>query len=195
MPHHKPQFIQGYLTGQFLLAMPNMHDPRFERAVVYIFAHDDNGAMGFVINHRAEDIDLSNVNANLPEIVRNSGLAKLPVFIGGPVQTDHGFVLHTPDQAVASTLIDAVSKIAVTQTLDILTMIANGEGPEHIKLLIGYTGWSAGQLDSELRENAWIVAPAKNELTFAIENKDIYQKVAEDLGINVATLAGDGGQA
>ena len=192
MMNKNASYLKGYLTGYFLLAMPDMGDPRFARAVIYIFAHDDEGAMGFIINYRAEDVTLGDVSAQLPSNVRASGLAKLPIYIGGPVQSDHGFVLHTSDHKVMSTLVNPTSKLAMTQTLDILTMIARGKGPAQIKLFIGYAGWSAGQLDAELRQNVWLIAPADEALIFSNRNDDIYNMIAQKLGINVAQLSGGG---
>ena len=183
------------LRGQFLLAMPGMGDPRFERAVIYMMAHDHEGAMGFVVNHPADGVTLGDIASNLPETVRTTGLVNLPVFVGGPVQSDHGFVLHSLDYPPQQPADTEALPVGVTQSLEILIDAAQARGPEHMRLLLGYAGWGPGQLEGEIQENAWLTCPANVEQVFSGRPEKIYESCIAGLGIDLALLSQDGGEA
>jgi putative transcriptional regulator len=179
------------LRGRFLLAMPGMGDPRFERSVIYLFAHDDEGSMGFIVNHPTEGLTLGEIATNLPDTVANTGLANLPVFVGGPVQPESGFVLFTEDEEAA----EETPAIGVTQSLDILIKAAKGRGPAHMRLVLGYAGWGPGQLENEIQDNAWLICPGDEADIFSPEPQALYARMVERLGIDLAMLSQSGGEA
>lgn len=191
------------LRGQFLLAMPSMGDPRFERSVIYMMAHDAEGAMGFIVNQPTEGLTLSDIATNLPDSVASTGLSNLPVYVGGPVQSDHGFVLHSadyPKDATGATReadnpLSHGLPVRVTQSLEILVDAAKARGPEHMRLLLGYTGWGPGQLEGEIQENAWLACPAEISDIFAANIGNLYETCIARLGIDLALLSGQGGEA
>lgn len=182
-----------YLTGQCLVAMPGMQDPRFEHAVVYLCAHSSEGAMGIVLNRELPDMPLSKLMEQL-NIPLTPGCVDMPVHFGGPVEPGRGFVLHSADfMADSSMLVD--SRRALTATLDILRAVAEGRGPRQCLMALGYSGWGTGQLDAELRENAWLVVPADDALLFGQENPKKWQRAIAKLGIDVGKLSSTAGNA
>jgi putative transcriptional regulator len=184
------------LTGRFLLAMPGMGDPRFDRSVIYMLAHDAQGAMGFIVNQPTDGLTLGDIASNLPESVALTGLRNLPVFIGGPVQSDHGFVLHSDDYtSLGQTQFDTRLPVRVTQSLQILVDAARANGPAHMRLLLGYTGWGPGQLEGEIQENAWFTCPADMQDMFSADTSGLYEKCVSGLGIDLALLSAQGGEA
>ena len=184
---------QTSLAGQFLLAMPSIDDDRFARAVILILSHDAEGAMGFIVNRRADDLTLGTIIENLPGEIASTGLVNMPIYIGGPVETNQGFVLHSSAQS--GTDAHPLHHLVVSQTLDILLESAQGKGPDFLRLFLGYAGWSAGQLEDELQENVWLVAPADPGLIFAANPDELYERVAHRIGIDLTQLASSGGQA
>ena len=183
------------LQGQFLLAMPNMGDPRFLRSVVYMVAHDSEGAMGFIINKRAEGLSLGDILKDMPETVAKTGLVNLPVYVGGPVQNDRGFVLHTSDYEKTQNSLSQELPIALTQSADVLVDAADGRGPEKMRLFLGYAGWGPGQIEGELQDNAWLVCDANIAEIFASQSDDLYEKCVAAMGIDLALLSNEGGEA
>ena len=183
------------LQGQFLLAMPSMGDPRFLRGVVYIVAHDSEGAMGFVINKRAEGLSLGDILKDMPETVAKTGLVNLPVYVGGPVQNDRGFVLHTSDYEKTHNTLSQELPIALTQSADVLVDAAHGRGPEKMRLFLGYAGWGPGQIEGELQDNAWLVCDANIAEIFTSQSDDLYEKCVAAMGIDLALLSNEGGEA
>ncbi len=182
-----------YLTGQCLVAMPGMQDPRFEHAVVYLCAHSAEGAMGIVLNRELPDMPLSKLMEQL-NIPLTPGCDDMPVHFGGPVEPGRGFVLHSADfMADSSMLVD--SRRALTATLDILRAVAEGRGPRQCLMALGYSGWGAGQLDGELRDNAWLVVPADDALLFGRENPRKWHRAIAKLGIDVGKLSSSAGNA
>ncbi len=167
-----------------------MGDDRFERSVIYILTHDREGAMGFIINQPADGMKLGDIATNLPEQVAATGLRNLPVFIGGPVESEHGFMLHTPEP-----IKDNAMTVEVTQSLEILLNAARAKGPQHMRLLLGYTGWGPGQLEGEIQENAWLTCPADIADIFAQPHENLYKKCAARIGIDLALLSHKGGEA
>jgi putative transcriptional regulator len=183
------------LQGQFLLAMPSMSDPRFLRSVVYMVAHDSEGAMGFIINKRAEGLSLGDILKDMPETVAKTGLVNLPVYVGGPVQNDRGFVLHTSDYEKTQNSLSQELPIALTQSADVLVDAAHGRGPEKMRLFLGYAGWGPGQIEGELQDNAWLVCDANIAEIFTSQSDDLYEKCVAAMGIDLALLSNEGGEA
>lgn len=183
------------LQGQFLLAMPSMGDPRFLRSVVYMVAHDSEGAMGFIINKRAEGLSLGDILKDMPETVAKTGLVNLPVYVGGPVQNDRGFVLHTSDYEKTHNTLSQELPIALTQSADVLVDAAHGRGPEKMRLFLGYAGWGPGQIEGELQDNAWLVCDANIAAIFTSQSDDLYEKCVAAMGIDLALLSNEGGEA
>ena len=183
------------LQGQFLLAMPSMGDPRFLRSVVYMVAHDSEGAMGFIINKRAEGLSLGDILKDMPETVAKTGLVNLPVYVGGPVQNDRGFVLHTSDYEKTHNTLSQELPIALTQSADVLVDATHGRGPEKMRLFLGYAGWGPGQIEGELQDNAWLVCDANIAAIFTSQSDDLYEKCVAAMGIDLALLSNEGGEA
>ncbi len=183
----------GYLTGQLLVAMPQMRDPRFARSVIYMCAHSAEGAMGLVVNRRAGSISFDDLLQQL-EIGPNHRSDDIRVHFGGPVEQGRGFVLHSSDYLHSGTLrVD--DHVALTATLDILKQLAAGGGPRRSLLALGYAGWGPGQLDAEIQANGWLSVPADEELLFddALDNK--WQRAITKIGIDFSMLSGDAGHA
>ena len=152
----------SYLDGQMLLAMPGIGDPRFERSLIYVCAHSEDGAMGIIVNRHADDISFPDLLERLG-IITNGEQIDLPnnvqemyVHVGGPVETGRGFVLHSNDYFVADSTLPIGSAIGLTATLDVLRAIAEGDGPEQFLLALGYSGWGPGQLEAEILSNGWL---------------------------------------
>jgi putative transcriptional regulator len=189
----------NYLAGRILLAMPAMGDPRFHRAVIFICAHDANGAMGLVINHRLPGLELSQLLQQMKIKAEDDAPGKpladsLPVMSGGPVESARGFILHSPDFAQADT-IKVNDDFSVTGTVDALRAVAGGNGPQRMLFILGYAGWTAGQLDQEIQDNAWLVADADPDVVFGAPPDEKWDRTIKMLGINPAMLSGDAGRA
>jgi putative transcriptional regulator len=182
------------LTGQLLVAMPQMTDPRFERSVVYVCAHsEEEGAMGLVINKLVASLTMGELLTHLhlePSAVGRGH----PVHFGGPVEPGRGFVLHSADYHEEATM--AVGdEFAVTATLDILRAIGKGEGPRRSLLALGYAGWAPGQLDAEMQANGWLSVPADADLVFDSDFDAKWQRALAKLGIDLTMLSTDAGHA
>lgn len=184
---------EGYLTGQMLVAMPQMEDPRFARSVVYICAHTSDGAMGLVVNKIAENITFPDLLEQL-SLPAGPESEQIRVHIGGPVETGRGFVLHSADFTQDASLI-IEDKLALTATVDILRAIADGAGPQKSLLALGYTGWAPGQLDSEIQANGWLSVEADDEIVFGNRNEDKWAGALSKIGIDVSMLSGSAGHA
>jgi putative transcriptional regulator len=185
------------LTGRLLLAMPQMGDPRFHRAVILMCAHDENGAMGLVINNIMPGVDLTELLAQLdipaPEKADASDDSQ-PVMNGGPVETARGFVLHSKDFRQAET-VDINAEISITGTLDALRAIAAGNGPQKMLFMLGYAGWDAGQLDAEMQQNAWLVAEPDADIVFGAAPDEKWDRAMKKIGVDPAMLSGSAGRA
>lgn len=180
--------------------MPQMEDPRFFQAVMIVLEHDIKGAMGLIINRPLDDLTFG----ELLEQVRTGAateetddadlVSDMPVCFGGPVEMGRGFVLHSPDvmQSNSRKLHDT---LAVTTSLDMLEAIAKGEGPDEALLALGYAGWSAGQLESELQDNAWLTAPFQIDLLFDTPSELIWEKALESVGVTLGNLSTAAGRA
>ena len=183
----------GYLTGQLLVAMPQMLDERFVKTVIYMCAHTEDGAMGLVVNKILEDIDFPDLLEQL-DLNPAAGGTDIRVHFGGPVESGRGFVLHSSDyQQDATMVID--EQIALTATTDILRDIAEGDGPQSSLLALGYAGWGPGQLDSEIQANGWLSVDADPGLIFGNEPDKIWQGALAKIGIDGSMLSGDAGHA
>ena len=153
---------RSYLDGQCLIAMPTMRDERFERSVVYVCAHSDEGAMGLIINRPAPEVMLADLLVQLGIIDDENAIRlgpseiSMPVLRGGPVETGRGFVLHSADYFTAASTLPIDDGICLTPTIDVLKAIAVGDGPQRAVLALGYAGWGAGQLEIEIQANGWL---------------------------------------
>ena len=182
------------LTGQLLLAMPQMLDERFARSVVYVCAHSgEAGAMGLVINKPLGSLTMGELFAQL-DISPSGGAGSWPVHYGGPVEAGRGFVLHSTDYNEDATLV-VDDNIALTATLDVLRAIGQGRGPRRSLFALGYAGWAPGQLDAEIQANGWLSVPADTELVFGRDLDGKWEQALGKLGVNLSMLSTDAGHA
>jgi len=179
-------------TNHFLIAMPALEDPNFFHSVTYICEHNDQGAMGIVINHPT-DLSLGTVLEHM-EIEADEAAAAVPVYHGGPVQTDRGFVLHQPPGQWSSSMAVAEG-VQVTTSRDILEALARHEGPQDYLVALGYAGWGEGQLEQEIADNAWLTTPADPDILFRLPVEQRWQAAAARLGVDLSLLSGDAGHA
>jgi len=192
---------RGYLDGQLLIAMPVMGDPRFERSVIYMCAHSADGAMGIMVNRPAGSIDFPELLVQL-NIIDKAAQIKLPenaesmqVLSGGPVDKGRGFVLHSSDFFLANATLPIDNNICLTATVDILKAIANGSGPKHAILALGYAGWAPGQLENEIQGNGWLHCDADPDLVFGDDVDDKYARALRKIGIDPGMLSNEAGHA
>jgi putative transcriptional regulator len=173
--------------------MPQMEDSRFERTVIYMCAHNADGAMGLVVNKLFDAITFPDLLEQL-NIETGPKTEQIRVHFGGPVESGRGFVLHTDDYVRDGTL-KVRQGFALTATVDILKAIAQGEGPSHSLLALGYSGWGPGQLESEIAANGWLIVPANADLVFASELDDKWERALAAAGVTLASLSGAVGRA
>lgn len=182
-----------YLSGQLLLAMPGMGDPRFERVVIAMCVHDDDGALGLVTNQPLADLSVRDLMTQLgvdPGVTPKDAR----VMSGGPVEPTRGFVLHSPDYSGQSSI--AVGNLwSLTSTMDVLRDIAAGKGPRFWLSALGYTGWAPGQLDGEMRQHGWQTAPGAPDIIFATPVAARWSTAYDRLGIAVGRLSTEAGRA
>lgn len=183
----------GYLAGTLLIAMPTMSDPRFERSVIYLCAHSDEGAMGLVLNRILDSITLPDLLGQLG-IDNTQVKGDMRIHFGGPVETGRGFVLHSSDYVQDSSL-RVTEDVALTATVDILRDIAAGGGPRQRLLALGYAGWGPGQLDREIQLNGWLTVGADEGLIFGDDLDQRWEQALGKLGIDVSMLSGAAGNA
>lgn len=191
----------SYLDGRLLIAMPVMGDSRFERSVIYLCAHSAEGAMGIIVNHPAGSIDFPELLEQLG-IIKKGEHIKLPenaesmkVLAGGPVDTGRGFVLHSSDFYIEHATLRIDDGVCLTATVDILRAIANGSGPKHAILALGYAGWAPGQLENEIQHNGWLHCDADPELIFGTDVDEKYARALRKIGIEAGMLSNDAGHA
>jgi putative transcriptional regulator len=183
----------GYLAGQMLIAMPQMRDARFARTVVYMCAHTAEGAMGLVVNRLFTAL-------SFPDLLQQLNIEPTPlcdpirIHFGGPVEAGRGFVLHSTDYVQNTTLL-VDEQVGLTATIDVLKAIAEGRGPARRLLALGYTGWAAGQLDQEIRANAWLNVTADEDLLFGAEIDHKWERAIAKIGVDFSQLSGDAGHA
>ena len=190
---------QGYLSGQLLLAMPSMTDPRFDGSVIYICTHSEEGAMGLVINKLCDNIDFPDLLSQLnidhdDDKDTQSSLDNITLHEGGPVESGRGFILHSADYVQESTLIISET-IALTATIDILTAIAAGEGPQDYLIALGFSGWGRGQLENEIMRNSWLSIEADEELVFRTDLELKLPRALAKLGVDISMLSSQFGTA
>src|SRR5579872_3923115 len=190
-----------YLYGNLLIAMPDMTNDIFQRTVIYVCAHNAGGAMGIIVNRPAGTLNFPGLLAQL-KIIDKSQQIRLPesagamkVLRGGPVEEPRGFVLHTSDFFIKDSTLEIDRDISLTATVDILKAIARGDGPRQAIFALGYAGWDAGQLESEIQRNGWLHCPADPDLIFddAIDTK--YSRALQKLGIHPGMLSNEAGHA
>ncbi len=185
--------ISNDFTGQLLVAMPNMADPRFAKTVIYICSHTDEGAMGLVVNRLVQSLSFPDLLAQLN--IESYGMEdQIRVHLGGPVDEERGFVLHSPDYIKESTVVVG-SRYALTATLDILRDMACGDGPSKSMLALGYAGWGPGQLDQEMIENGWLNVPANDEIVYDDVLETKWERALGQLGIDPRLLLDEAGHA
>ena len=182
-----------YLSNHFLIAMPALADPNFARGLTLLCQHNAEGAMGLLVN-RPSDYTLGDVLAQMGIATEDLALGQLPVLIGGPVHPDRGFVLHDDPRDWSSTLRFG-NGLAVTTSREILVAMAKGEGPKHVLVARGYSGWDAGQLEVELGENAWLTAPADQAIVFDTPLENRWQAAADSLGVDLRLRSDSAGHA
>jgi len=193
MEEKSPETFAGYFDRQMLIAMPGMLDPNFVRSVTLMCQHTEEGAIGITIN-RLSNFTLGEILKQLDISCEDPQLLQTQVLEGGPVNGDRGFVLHTPLEGFESSL-EINEQIMVTTSRDVLAAIALGQGPERFIVALGYAGWGDGQLESEMRENAWLSVPIDSAIVFDLPLKERWQKAVANLGIDVENLHEVGGHA
>jgi putative transcriptional regulator len=180
------------LRNHFLVAMPGLSDPLFANSITYICDHSAEGAMGLVVN-RAMDLHLSDVFEQM-SLHYKEECGKAPILAGGPVNTQRGFVLH-PVGSIWQSTIQITEGIALTASRDIVAAIANGEGPENALFVLGYSGWSAGQLEREIKENSWLTVPADVDILFNTPLEQRWHAAAMRLGVDMNLMPTQAGHA
>lgn len=186
--------MEGSLAGQLLIAMPGMEDPRFERSVIYMCAHSSRGAMGIVINKPLSQLSFDEILVQL-EIGRGAQTPPMPIHFGGPVETARGFVLHSLDYQLPDSTLKVTPTMGLTATIDVLKAIAGGHGPDQAILALGYSGWSPGQLEGEIRANGWLNCPADAEIVFNAHCDNKWQRAMAKIGIDLSMLSTTTGRA
>ena len=196
-------FAPTNLTHHFLIAMPGLDDPAFARSVVYLCEHSERGALGLLIN-KPTDLHLQGLFDKIDLDLQRQDLAQAPVFLGGPVNTDRGFVLHDPmrqtdppntESAYASTLHIAAGPLDMTTSRDVLEALSNGAGPRRVLVALGYSAWAEGQLEAELAQNSWLTVEADLSVIFDTPIEQRYDQALRLLGLEAWQLAPTAGHA
>ncbi len=189
------------LKGQLLVATPDMSDARFFESIIYLVKHNEDGAMGLVINHKLEGLQFNDILTqmnlgkaeeiiNLPAQVQNR-----EIYRGGPVEQGRGFVLHSNDYLSENSSFRVNDEISLTASIDILRVMAFGKSPQNSLIALGYCGWQPGQLEHELKQNGWLTTQNNSEILFNTPTKDRYNKVLEQIGVTRASLSPISGNA
>ncbi len=178
-------------TNHFLIAMPGMTDQFFSRTVTYLCQHSEEGALGIIVN-RPSELHLGDVMQQMNIDIQRKEIAELPVFFGGPVQPERGFVIHEPVGRWDATL-RVADEIALTTSRDILEAIGHGGGPKKIMIALGYAGWGQGQLEREMAQNAWLSAPADISILFDYPPAQRWRAAAELMGVDLSLLSSQAG--
>jgi putative transcriptional regulator len=188
------------LTNQFLIAMPGMGDGTFAGTVIYLCEHTEKGALGLVIN-KPIDITLKSLFEKVELSLDRDDLAEVPVYFGGPVQTERGFVLHEPlsegsgEGGPYNSSLKVEGGLEMTTSKDVLEAISSGAGPKKVLVTLGYSGWAAGQLEEEMSRNGWINVEAEPGIIFDTPVSQRYGKALSLLGIDASMLSSDAGHA
>ncbi len=186
--------INNFLTGQLIMSMPSMDDIRFTRTVIYICVHNDDGAMGIVINRLIDNLNLDAVLNQLNIGTENKINDNIDIHFGGPVEIGRGFVLHSDDYSKQAT-VKLNNNISLTASIDILNDIAIGIGPKEKILTLGYAGWGAGQLEEEIKQNMWLHCPSDKELIFGDDLENKWHDALSKIGVDISMLSNDAGHA
>ena len=181
------------LSNHFLIAMPSLKDPNFFHGVTYLCEHNEEGAMGIMIN-RPLDIDLAEVLGQMNIDFQQPDIGDQPILLGGPVQCERGFVLHKPHGAWEATL-KVTDDIGITSSRDILEALARGEGPDECLIALGYAGWAPGQLENEMAQNAWLSVAADETILFQTPFEQRGERAAALPGVDINRLSSDIGHA
>ncbi len=185
------------LQHHFLIAMPSLQDPLFKRSVIYICEHNDDGAMGLIINKPVEQFTVESVLHKLKIMPAERDPAirlDKPVFAGGPLADDRGFILHTPQEGFGSSI--AISEeTMITTSKDVLETLGTAQQPQDVLVALGYAGWEKGQLEEELLENAWLTIPADSEILFHTPIASRWREAARKLGIDMHNIVNEAGHA
>ncbi len=187
--------LTGSLQGRFLIAMPSMEDSRFAHTVVYICSHGPDGAMGLIINRPANNITFDELLDQLSIEKPGAAPANVPIHVGGPVEAGRGFVLHSSEYEGSGATVQVGHGVRLTATTDVLRAIAGGDGPREKLLVLGYAGWSAGQLEQEISANGWLVCDAEPDLIFAAAPDEKWSLALATLGVDPLLLSGEAGHA
>ncbi len=182
------------LSGKFLVATPGAHDPHFSKTVVLVCNHDDQGAMGIVVNRRMETLSFSDLLENL-DIDPTFELPDPHVYFGGPIDISHGFVIHTSDYVIETSLAVPGCDLFMTATVEILRAIGESRGPEQYLIALGYSGWAAGQLELEIQDNAWLVTDSQEDLLFEAEDDLKWLHTLAYMGVRSGDLSNTIGHA
>jgi putative transcriptional regulator len=182
------------LSGRLLIAMPNMGDPRFERTLIYICSHGDEGAMGLVVNRRADGVSFQDLMSQL-EIEIGPGAQSFHIHYGGPVEMGRGFVLHSSDFHVEDSTMRVDEDVSLTATLEVLRAMATGEGPRRALIALGYSGWAPNQLEVEIQRNGWLTCDADEDLLFSKDDGAKWSKALGKIGVDPSLLSAKGGSA
>ncbi|HSG58068.1 MAG TPA: YqgE/AlgH family protein [Woeseiaceae bacterium] len=185
--------FEGSLTNQLLIAMPGMLDPNFSTTVTLICEHNDEGALGIVIN-RPLDLKLRGLFEQLDVTDPDPDMAELPVMMGGPVAVERGFVLHEPGYEFENSLVVS-GDIQLTLSRDVIDALGRGAGPEKSLVALGYAGWQPGQLEDEMLANSWLSVPASPEIVFDMPFSERWASAARTLGIDISQISQDAGHA
>lgn len=188
--------VSSDLQHQFLIAMPGLNDPNFDHALIYLCDHDTEGSMGLVIN-QASDVSTGELLDSLELLKPETDVSvrSQPVYCGGPVRKEQGFILHRDSKKPWLGTEQLADNLFITATKDILQDIANNQGPEQFLIILGYSGWGAGQLEEEIQDNAWLNAPADNRILFESQDQHRWQQAISSLGFNPEALSHDAGHA
>jgi putative transcriptional regulator len=181
------------LVDKCLIATPAIKDPIFASSIVYMCEHSEDGSMGLVVNHQTSQV-LDDIFAQLDISCEDEATKNQPVYIGGPVQLEQGFVLHTTDGDWQNS-IEVSSGIHLTSSLDILQAIADRRGPDDFLVILGFSGWASGQLESELHQNSWLTSSCSAELLFHQNSEDKWQMAFDTLGFDISRLSPVSGNA
>jgi putative transcriptional regulator len=184
----------GFLLGKLLVALPGMPDRRFEKSVIFMCAHSEEGAMGLIVNKPFEGLSFRELVERLDVRVTANAL-EAPILFGGPVGSGQGFVLHTSEFGNGEATMPITSEISLTATIDILRAIAEGRGPEKALFALGYAGWGPGQIEAELASNGWIHCDAKKAILFDLECGDKWRAALATLGADISGLSAEAGRA
>jgi putative transcriptional regulator len=184
----------NFLQGKLLIAMPGMGDPRFEKSVIFMCSHSEEGAMGIIVNKPIEQLRFREMVERL-DLKLNDKTPDMPVLFGGPVEDSRGFVLHSPDYKAEDATVSVLTDVSLTGTMDILRELAGGAGPAKALFALGYAGWGPGQIESEIRLNGWVHCDADGTIVFDTDLDGKWRNALLCLGIDITLLSSQAGRA